>query len=253
MTMILSKAIALTEAFRYPGGFEAILKSRPRSVTSWLIVNRLRAMGATFQTILDGGANVGQFARAAHRCFPEATIFSFEPLADIADQLEANLQDVAGHQVFRTALGSYDGKTEFHRNSYSQSSSVKPMLQKQGGLLEGTQEIETLSVPIGRFDTLLEGQAIQAPALLKLDLQGNELEALKGAEETLTKCSHLLLETVFDQEYVDEPLFEEIWTFLRGQGFHFERPLNFSIGSDGRICQMDALFCQSKPDRGSEP
>ncbi len=248
---MLKKITALSEALRYPGGFNAMTKSHPRSVTSWLIVNRLRAMGVTFQTILDGGANVGQFARAAHLCFPEATIFSFEPLPDIADQLEANMQDVAGHQVLRTALGSYDGETEFHRNSYSQSSSILPMLEKQGGLLDGTKEIEKLSVPIGRFDTLLKDHTIQTPALLKLDLQGNELEALKGAEKTLEKCSHLLLETVFDQEYIDEPLFEEIWVFLRDKRFHFERPLNFSKGSDGRICQMDALF--SRSGRGGEP
>ena len=242
---MLSKASALTESLRYPGGFKALVQSRPRSITSWLIVNRLRAMGVTFQTILDGGANVGQFARAAHGCFPEANIISFEPLADIADQLEDNLKDVQGHRVFRTALGSYDGETEFHRNSYSQSSSVLPMLHEQGSLLEGTKEVEELRVPIGRFDTILKDLPIRSPALLKLDLQGNELEALKGAPETLEKCSHLLIETVFDQEYINEPLFEEIWTFLREKNFHFERPLNCSQGSDGRIRQMDALFSRS--------
>ena len=39
-----------------------------------------------------------------------------------------------------------------------------------------------------------------------------------------------------------EPLFEELWTFLKGRGFTFQRPLNFSHGSSGRIVQMDALF-----------
>jgi len=78
--------------------------------------------------------------------------------------------------------------------------------------------------------------------LLKLDLQGYELEALKGATKTLQQCSHVLLETVFDKEYEGEPLFEELWSYLREQGFRFERPLNFSKGGSGSIVQMDALF-----------
>lgn len=39
-----------------------------------------------------------------------------------------------------------------------------------------------------------------------------------------------------------EPLFEELWTVFKDRGFAFERPLNFSHGSSGRIVQMDALF-----------
>jgi FkbM family methyltransferase len=241
------------QAARHPGGVKALVHGRPRSITSWLIVNRLGTLGLEFNTVIDAGANVGQFARAVQLRFPQAAILSIEPLDDIADQLAANLSDVPGHKIFRTALGAHDGETRFFRNSYSQSSSVLPMLKKQGGLLEGLYETEEFHVRLSRLDTLLSSETLTPNVLLKLDLQGNELEALKGAEKTLTQCSHILLETVFEQEYVGEPIFEELWSYLKQQGFRFERPLNFSANRAGSIVQMDALFAKAEAPLGDAP
>lgn len=232
----------VAEALKYDGGMAALRGARPRSLTSWLIVNRLKSLGVDFGTIIDAGANVGQFARAAHACFPKARILSFEPLPDVADKLAANLADAPGHTIFRTALGDQDGRVTFFRNSYDQSSSVLPMLNHQGGLMDGKREVEQLDVPIARLDTALAGLALAPPVLLKMDLQGNELAALRGADRTLTAASHVLLETVFEKEYAGEPLFEELWSYLKERGFTFERPLNFSHGTSSRIVQMDALF-----------
>jgi FkbM family methyltransferase len=205
-----------------------------------------------FHTILDAGANVGQFARAAHLCFPEARIISFEPLPDVADKLASNLVDVPTHTIVRSALGSYDGQTRFFRNSFDQSSSVLPMLQKADGLLAGQQQVEEIQIPIARLDTVLADEALAPPVLLKLDLQGNELAALEGAELTLHLCSHVLLETVFEPEYENEPVFEALWKFLRQRGFRFERPLNFVSNRRGAIVQMDALFVRASAAEVSE-
>jgi FkbM family methyltransferase len=239
---VIGKLARLREALGYPGGRQALLRAQPRSLTSWVICNRLKSLGVSFATIIDAGANVGQFARAAHQCFPAARILSFEPLPDVAERLAANLADVPGHKIFRTALGSYDGATRFHRNSYDQSSSVLPMLHNEGGMLADKHEVEVLELPIAQLDTALAGEQLAADVLFKLDLQGNELEALRGAERTLGQSRHIILETVFEAEYADEPLFEEIWEHLKARGFSFERPLNFSHGKSGRIVQMDALF-----------
>lgn len=247
---MLGKLVGFRESLHYAGGWRALWGARPRSITSWIIANRLKTLGADFGTILDAGANVGQFARAVHLCFPQARILSFEPLADVADQLAANLADVPHHTIFRVALGSYDGETQFFRHSYDQSSSVLPMLHKTGGLMEGQREIEELRVPITRLDTVLASEELRPGVLLKLDLQGNELAALDGAEQTLAKCSHILLETVFEQEYANEPLFEDIAAHLRGRGFTFERPLNFVANRAGTIVQMDALFTRASGRNG---
>lgn len=232
----------ITEALSYSGGVRALTSAKPRSITSWLIANRLAALGLKFDVILDAGANVGQFARAMHTCYPQAKIYSFEPLADVANQLEKNLSDVPDFRVFRTALGDTDGTVTFYRNEYSQSSSVLPTIGNEQGLMKGKQSTSAIDVPIARLDTVLADVSLDPPALLKLDLQGHEIAALRGAPQTLGRCSHLLIETVFEQEYVAEPLFEELWTHLCEQGFSFVRPINFSQGSSGRIVQMDGLF-----------
>jgi FkbM family methyltransferase len=239
---LIGKLSRLREALGYPGGWQALMSAQPRSLTSWVICNRLKSLDRSYKTILDAGANAGQFARAAHLCFPAARILSFEPLPDVAERLAAKLSDVPGHKIFRTALGDFDGVTRFHRNSYDQSSSVLPMLHNEGGMLADKSEVEVLEVPLARLDTVLAGEELEPDCLLKLDLQGNELAALRGAEQSLGAFHSVILETVFEAEYVDEPLFEEIWEYLKGRGFTFERPLNFSHGKSGRIVQMDALF-----------
>lgn len=242
---MLSKAAMVVEALCYKGGAKMLATACPRSVTSWLIVNRLRQLGPSFNTIIDGGANIGQFARAAHVCYPQATILSFEPLPDVAEMLRANLSDVREHRIFQSALGARDGETDFHRNSYNQSSSVLPMLHNTGGLLDGNKEVEHFKVSLARLDTALADVDLKSPVLLKLNLQGYELEALRGAEVTLGNCDHIVLETVFEREYDGEPLFEEIWQFLKERDFRFERPVNVSRGSSGNFVQMDALFSRA--------
>ena len=109
-------------------------------------------------------------------------------------------------------------------------------------MLDGKREVEVLEVPIARLDTALAGESLVADVLLKLDLQGNELEALRGAEHTLRQCRQIILETVFEAEYADEPLFEEIWDASQGSRIHLRTAAQFlprkerSHRADGRRC-----------------
>ena len=235
----------ILDAIQRPGGWRALVQSRPRSITSFRIVSRLRELVAEFGTIIDGGANVGQFARAAHNAYPNATILSFEPLPDLARTLAANLRDVATHEVFEAALGSVEGRVMLHRASNGQSSSILPLLNTGKEGLEGIREVEQVAVQVVTLDGMLRDRPLTPPVLLKLDLQGYELEALKGAKQLLGKCSHVLVESVLERSYEREPLFDDISRFLGTAGFGCRGILNVEENRRRHIVQIDALFCPS--------
>jgi FkbM family methyltransferase len=72
---------------------------------------------ASIQTVLDVGANTGQFATAAiHEILPEATIYSFEPLRECYDLLVKNMSYVSKFRAFNFALGSEDTHMGMHRS-----------------------------------------------------------------------------------------------------------------------------------------
>ncbi|MEI7893325.1 MAG: FkbM family methyltransferase, partial [Myxococcales bacterium] len=81
------------------------------------------------------------------------------------------------------------------------------------------------------------------PLLLKLDVQGYELEVLKGASRTLPRCSLLLLEASLQELYVGEALFGSIHAWLGERGFILAGLAgSLRDPSDGRPLQIDALF-----------
>ena len=93
-----------------------------------------------------------------------------------------------------------------------------------------------------RLDTFAAGRVLAAPLLIKLDLQGFELEALKGGVELLQRTNYVLAETVFESMYQGEPLFHELLSFMSSVGFAFRMPLAALRDERDLIVQMDALF-----------
>ena len=223
------------------GGRHAVLRWKPFSVTSFRMMQALRALNVDPRTVIDAGANIGQFARAAAETFPLAHIIAFEPLPDVAETLRANLCDTRRVEVRSEALGPSDGTIALRRNRYSPASSVLCLRPDAAEAFDLAEQGE-LEVPLARLDTAMRGEALEAPVLLKLDLQGYELEALRGAAETLARTQHVLLEIGLQQMYEDEPTFEDVYAFLTTAGFRFVCPVSILRDDRGRISQMDALF-----------
>jgi FkbM family methyltransferase len=231
-----------------PGGFKAMRTWRPFSLTAFQMMQRLRTEPIEFRTIIDGGANAGQFARAALMTYPDATLVAFEPLPDIANTLAKNLSDLGRATVVVSALGRESGTLTFHRNAYSLSSSALPLHDNHKAAFPKAIESETVEVPVGRIDDLLEPFTLEAPSLLKLDLQGFEIPALDGAPDTLAMVDYVLVETAFKPLYQGEALFPELHAYLKDRGFRFLRPLDVLEDPDGTIVQMDALFVRESSE-----
>ena len=87
---------------------------------------------------------------------------------------------------------------------------------------------------------------------VKLDIQGGELNALRGLEESLNKCLGMEIEVEFSEMYKSQPLFGDVHSFLSSKGFYFldfvnlrrwERNSNNDFGSGyGRCIFGDGLW-----------
>lgn len=240
----MQKALNLIRTLYTPGRWKAAVTWKPFSLSSFVMVKALQRQGLTFNSIIDAGANAGQFSRAALEVFPRATLLAFEPQPEVAAQWKQHMNGHDRAELIEAALGATDGTLQLHTNAYSLSTSALPLHANHLEAYPNATQAGTVEVPVHRLDTVLAGRVLSEPVLLKLDLQGYELEALRGAEHTLQRVQYVLLESSFKPLYQGEPLFDEVYAFMRDRGFRLLRPVGWMVGQADEILQADLLFEQ---------
>jgi len=216
---------------------------RDFSRTSFRMLFDLRRQGVNPTTILDVGANRGQFSTAARSLFPAATIHSFEPLPDQVGRLQRLAAADPKWHVHPVALGDEETTSVLHVNRHSQSSSLLELTQAHREAFPTAVDLTAVSVPVRRLDGLLGVNALKGRTLLKIDTQGTELSVLDGARGVLEDVDDILLELSFEHLYVGDVLFDEMLATLGELGYRFVRPVGqLTDPRDGRILQIDGLF-----------
>jgi FkbM family methyltransferase len=198
------------------------------------------------RTVVDVGANRGQFALVAQRCFPQARIISFEPLSATFSRLQRVMGKdplFAAHQV---ALGDVSGETTMHVAGRDYSSSLLPITDLQGRLFPGTSEKSTRMVRVGRLGEFVDADQIVPPALLKLDVQGYELLVLKGCVGILDRFLHVYVECSFVELCEGQALAGEVVAWMRDRGFSLRGVFNTVVHGEAGAIQADFLFKNSK-------
>ena len=201
----------------------------------------LRNLGPV-ATVVDIGANRGQFALAARHCFPAAQIVSFEPLAGPAALWRQVFAGDGRARLIEAAVGPQAGESQIHLSARDDSSSLLPITERQNALFPGTAEVGEASIRVVRLAEALPVADIAGPALLKLDVQGFELPALAGCEDMLERFDWVYAECSFVELYAGQSFADEVIAWLRERGLRLAGVYHMAYDGDGRAVQADFLF-----------
>lgn len=197
--------------------------------------------GADFRTVLDVGGHHGQFTLFALQRFPAAQLITFEPQSDGAELIAKVTAGEPRVRIENCALGAEAGSAELNVSRRSDSSSLLPIGPGQVEAFPGTEADHTETIRVERLDDVI-AEAPARPALLKIDVQGFELDVLRGAPKTLESIDAVFVEASFVELYSGQPLIGEVIAHLAGHGFELGGVFGVTYDRHGRCLQADCLF-----------
>ena len=220
-----------------PVWFKALFLGVAASVEHTSVLRNL-----TCQSVIDIGANRGQFALVARHSFPNAKIFSFEPLPKPVTVFRRVFARDDATVLHVAAIGPQPEQSTMHVSARDDSSSLLPISSLQEEIFPGTSEVKTIEVQVGPLDSFVDEVDIAVPAMLKLDVQGFELDALKGCESLLSKFEWVYCECSFVELYSGQKLAADVIDWLSNRGFRVKGIYNTSYDSAGQAVQADFIF-----------
>jgi FkbM family methyltransferase len=190
--------------------------------------------------VYDVGAHVGTWTLLVKSVIPEANIHAFEPLPRHIDAFLKRTSSCSDIHLHRTGLGSDRSTSQLHVANLSDASSFL-QIAAAGRETYGLTAVEEVEVPITSIDTAVAAGEVPPPDLLKLDVQGFELEVLRGARNALRTCRWVISEVSFERYYQEQPLFHEIAGHMFELGF-VVHALSHQTPLGSRLTQTDVLF-----------
>ncbi len=198
-------------------------------------LNFLKGKNFYPRTVIDVGVAKG--TRPLYVNFPKSFFLLIEPIDKYEKYLKRILKKYNG--CYCLAAASYnEGTVKFnlHPNHMDGSSLLK---EEIGGKSDGYE----INVPTIKIDNLVEEKNLNAPFLIKVDVQGAELDVLKGSLNTLKKTDVIILEVSLFKFMKGAPDLYEVIVFMKDNGFvaydilkGWYRPLDNALG------QIDIVF-----------
>jgi len=201
------------------------------------------------RTVIDVGANSGQFARFIRGHLPSAAIHSFEPTPQAYEALLAWARQDGNVFPVQMALGEASGTIDINLHSdHSTSSSLLQTSEHCESLYPFTARQERISVPLGRLDDYVGALVLPLSAgiLLKLDVQGFEAQVLRGAPLLLRRVDVCIAEVSLDVLYIGQSRFSDIFNIVGGAGLEYAGNLTQMYGDDGHVISFDAVFLRAQ-------
>jgi len=197
-------------------------------------------------TIIDVGANEGQFAQMISRFFPSATLIAFEPQQDAFEVLDRWAATRPGKvKCFNKAVGETEGSLMMHKHIHHySSSSILRSTDAHTALTPASEAQAMIPIQMVTLDGFFSQSGLEMPTdiLVKMDVQGYEDRVISGARETLRKAKVVIVEVCLDTFYEDQARFETIVSKCGELGLRYGGNLNQAYAKDGHVQVIDAVF-----------
>lgn len=202
-------------------------------------LNQIKNMGFSPKTIIDAGTAFGDWSRLCYQIFPKADHILFEPLKEYQKVLRKYADSHKNIKYFQSAVGSKNGYVYINVHKDLVGSSI--LKETDSPFSDG----QSRKVPLVILDKAVKG--FKGPYLIKIDVQGAELEVLLGAKEILELTKYIILEVSLFESMKGSPQLFDVVNFMKERGFvvydivsALYRPL------DNALSQVDMIFVKEK-------
>ena len=169
--------------------------------------------------VIDAGANVGRWLIAFHRIVTSpGRLYAFEPQPSAAQKVrELNLDQC---EVLELALGDQPGNFSFYTSN--ETDSTGSLYERRDSF--GSKEYSRIEVEVVRLDDFVKQRKIKQIDFMKMDLEGNELNALKGASECLRTGMLRALSFEFGSSNINSRIFfKDMFSLFRDNQYSIAR------------------------------
>lgn len=232
--------LKIIRAILNPAGYE-ILKYTATN-PSHIVLKHLNAY--SIQTVLDIGANIGQYSSELRKAGFKGEIISFEPLSEAYKNLVKRAGKDSNWKAYNYALGDYDGSAIINVSMSSPSSSLLPMTRLHSEAAPQSEYMKEEKIEIKRLDTIFNILGLSGGnVFIKVDTQGYEKKILDGAINSLSGITGMQLELSSSHLYEGEEYYYTICKFCEDNGFRLVRVIpGFTNKGTGEMLQFDAIF-----------
>ena len=172
---------------------------------------------------------------------PGAFVHTFEPVPNVYQRLTNRVKDLKNVSTYNLALGSRPSIQNMYVSSGRNDASSSLSKPKDISVFNPDVEFkETIEVRVETLDNWASNNSIAKLDFMWLDMQGHELEALKGGQSILNSVSAIYTEVNLLSVYEGIPLYHEVWEWIREFGFKINR-IDFTWSDQGEV-----LFVREK-------
>lgn len=193
------------------------------------------------EIVIDVGGADGTTAKMFLEAFPKSKIFVFEPLKENYSQIAQILNQYINLKLIKKAVGSSPQKAVIHKTKRITSSSLLEV--NSDSTSEVFSDILKVNDKVEVSITTLDESIPQNEfiSILKIDVQGYELEVLKGATSTLRRTSIIVLEMNNHSYYSGAPKYYEVDIYLRENDFILY-DIFPSTKDKGQLKEWDSIY-----------